>query len=201
MKIDAETAIDITLDEVALSDRYDSAADLAASCRPHERPAKAIESAAPEWMPSDETRAEIATMTPRNGPPHFSAVGVIEFAVFQRVKADTAIVEQLLRENYLPAEPLAIVAPAGGEAPDDVEAERCACPAALPEHPRLKKRRRPQTENVQRALKELYPDDIFPDQTIVPNANLCRKVRDKIKEAGGPIVSDDTIFRATNRRK
>jgi hypothetical protein len=93
------------------------------------------------------------------------------------------------RENSLPtipaAEPLAIGAPAGGEAPDDVEAERRACPAALPEHPRHKKRRRPQTENVQRALKELYPDDIFPDQTIVPNANLCRKVRDKIKEAGG----------------
>jgi hypothetical protein len=97
-KIDAETAIDISLDEAALSNRYDCA-DLAASCRPHERPAKAIESAAPEWMPSDETRAEIATMTPRNGPPHFPAVGVIEFAVFQRVEADTAIVEQLLRSR------------------------------------------------------------------------------------------------------
>jgi hypothetical protein len=73
-KIDVETAIDISLDEVTLRNRYDSAADLAASCRPHERPTKVIESTVPEWMPSDETRAEIAAMIPRNGPPRFPAV-------------------------------------------------------------------------------------------------------------------------------
>jgi hypothetical protein len=45
------------------------------------------------------------------------------------------------RENSLPAipaaEPLAIGAPAGDDAPDDVEAECRAWLAALPKHPRL----------------------------------------------------------------
>jgi hypothetical protein len=104
-KIDVETAIDITLDEVTLRNRCDSEADLVASCRPHERPAKVIETA-PEWMPSDETRARIAATIPRNGPPHFPAVD-IEFAVFQHVEADIACVERCLRESYLPAEGLA----------------------------------------------------------------------------------------------
>jgi hypothetical protein len=154
-KINADTAIEITLNEVTLRNRYDSAADLAASCRPHERPAKAIESAAPEWIPSDETLAEIAAMIPRNGPFRSPAVGVIEFAVFQRVEADTAIVEQLLRENYLPAEGLADEPLAGDEAPDAAETKFGAWLTGLPERPRLTREKARKNFNQGKAKSEI----------------------------------------------
>jgi hypothetical protein len=138
-KIDADTAIDITLDEITLRNSF-----------------------------------------PDGREP-------IDIAVFKRVHADPASVERWLAD-----EPRA----ASEEAQDHVEAE-----CQLPERPCPTKRRRPQTESVQLALKELYPDDIFPDQAIVPNANLCQKVGDKIKEAGRTTVSDDTILRVARRRK
>jgi hypothetical protein len=152
-KIDVDTAVDISLDEVALSNRYDSAADLDASWRPHERPTKVIESTAPEWMPSDETRAEIAAMIPRNGPPRFQAVDVIENAVFQHVEADIASVEQWLRENYLPAEPLAIGAP---------------------ETSAPKPRARPQRDKAKRLLQNMFPKDMPPKDKLPPGALIAK---------------------------
>jgi hypothetical protein len=61
-------------------------------------------------------------------------------------------------------------------------------------------RSQPGRERAQRVLNALYPDGP-PDQATVPNANLCGRVGDKLKELGLPAVSDDTILRAAGRRK
>jgi hypothetical protein len=58
----------------------------------------------------------------------------------------------------------------------------------------------PALESAQRAIEELYPGFV-PSQATERNAILCRKVSAKIKEAGLPEVSDDTILRAAGRRK
>jgi hypothetical protein len=172
MKIDAETEIDITLNEITLRHGY--------------------------VIPGDDG---------------------VEIARFKRVRADLASVEQCLRESILQAdhvvdEPTA----ASDETQDDVEAECREIKAAQGEASEPtgdnpapgkssfdevsvpRKRSRPPIESAQLAIKELYPGDI-PDQATVPNALLFRKVHAKIKEAGRPVVSDDTILRATGRRK
>jgi hypothetical protein len=59
---------------------------------------------------------------------------------------------------------------------------------------------RPAFERVQRIIDELYPTGV-PDQASEPNANLCRRVATKLKDAKLPAVSDDTILRAAGRRK
>jgi hypothetical protein len=72
----------------------------------------------------------------------------------------------------------------------------------LSHHDRLpeRARRRPALERAQRVINELYPDDDVPDQAAVPNSKLCYRVRQKLKEAHLPDVSDDTILRAAGRR-
>lgn len=62
------------------------------------------------------------------------------------------------------------------------------------------RRTRPTFDRAKKALKELYPDGV-PDQADLPNAVLCRQVGVKLREAGQPDVSDDTILRAAGRRK
>jgi hypothetical protein len=49
-------------------------------------------------------------------------------------------------------------------------------------------------------IRELYPEGV-PAQSAVPNTNLCRRVGEKLKQAGLPGVSDDTILRAAGRRR
>jgi hypothetical protein len=62
-----------------------------------------------------------------------------------------------------------------------------------------KRRSRPKLESAQRAIRELYPQGV-PEQSVVPNANLCRGVGEKLKQQGFPDVSDETILRAASRR-
>jgi hypothetical protein len=59
---------------------------------------------------------------------------------------------------------------------------------------------RPALERARGAIKELYPTGV-PAQAAEPNTNLCRRVGEKLKQAGLPEVSDDTILRAAGRRK
>jgi hypothetical protein len=66
--------------------------------------------------------------------------------------------------------------------------------------PRRHARRSPAVERARGALKELYPKGV-PDQVLEPNANLCRRVGEKLRQAGLLGVSDDTILRAAGRRK
>jgi hypothetical protein len=150
-KIDVETVIDIPLDEVTLRNRYDSPANLG----PHERPTKVIESTAPEWMPSDETRA---SMISRNGPPRFPAVDVIELAVFQRVEADRTGVIAWFNENVLPhgkqPAPLVNVADKPVQATD---AELAQTPSAV-EAPK-------QIPRMQAAILKLA-DKLWPDGNV-----------------------------------
>jgi 7-cyano-7-deazaguanine synthase in queuosine biosynthesis len=86
---------------------------------------------------------------------------------------------------------------------DGVEAESASGNedrgADVPEHPK-RRHGRPVFKRAQGIIKELYPDGL-PDQAIEPNANLCRRVGAKLKEAKLPDVSDDTILRAAGRRK
>lgn len=67
-------------------------------------------------------------------------------------------------------------------------------PAALPA------RSRPKFEGALRAIAEIYPGGL-PDQAAEPNSKLCRRVGEKLKAAGLPEVSDDTILRAAGRRR
>ena len=55
-------------------------------------------------------------------------------------------------------------------------------------------------ERARGLIKEVYPEGV-PGQAAEPNANLCRRVGEKLKHAGLPHVSDDTILRAAGRRK
>ena len=59
---------------------------------------------------------------------------------------------------------------------------------------------RPSFERAGRAIKQHYPDGV-PDQATEPNANLFRRVGEKLKQSGLPEVSNDTILRAAGRRK
>jgi 7-cyano-7-deazaguanine synthase in queuosine biosynthesis len=59
---------------------------------------------------------------------------------------------------------------------------------------------KPALERADGAIRELYPKGV-PGQAAEPNANLCRRVGEKLKQAGLPGVSDDTILRAAGRRR
>jgi hypothetical protein len=61
-------------------------------------------------------------------------------------------------------------------------------------------RSKPSYERALSVLKELYPCGV-PDQKNLPNAQLCRRVGAKLKDANLPDVSDDTILRAAGRRR
>jgi hypothetical protein len=72
-----------------------------------------------------------------------------------------------------------------------------------PTHERSQRGRRksqPARESARAAINELYPNGV-PGQAVKRNANLCREVGEKLKQAGQPGVSDDTILRAASRRK
>ena len=59
---------------------------------------------------------------------------------------------------------------------------------------------RPALDRAREAVNRLYPTGV-PDQATEPNAKLCRRIAEKLKEAGLSGVSDDTILRAAGRRK
>ena len=57
----------------------------------------------------------------------------------------------------------------------------------------------PTFERARIAIQELYPTGV-PQQAAEPNTILCRRVGQKLKQAGLPEVSNDTILRAAGRR-
>jgi hypothetical protein len=59
---------------------------------------------------------------------------------------------------------------------------------------------RPARERARGVIRELYPKGV-PGQDVEPNVNLCRRVGDKLKQAGLLGVSNDTILRAAGRRR
>ena len=61
-------------------------------------------------------------------------------------------------------------------------------------------RRRPARQRAQQAINELYPNGV-PDPATLPNALLCRRIGEKLKELRLPQVSDDTILRVAGRRR
>jgi hypothetical protein len=65
---------------------------------------------------------------------------------------------------------------------------------------RARGKSQPALERARGAIGELYPKGV-PEQAVEPNTNLCRRVGEKLKQAGLPGVSDDTILRASGRRK
>jgi hypothetical protein len=62
------------------------------------------------------------------------------------------------------------------------------------------KRGRPARDRAAQALLEIFESGV-PDQATEPNAELCRKVGNWLKERRLPDVKDDTILRAAGRRK
>lgn len=56
------------------------------------------------------------------------------------------------------------------------------------------------TDRARGVINKLYPTGV-PDQAAEPNANLFRRVGEKLKQDGLPGVSNDTILRAAGRRK
>lgn len=59
---------------------------------------------------------------------------------------------------------------------------------------------RPRFQAARRVIDEIYPNGV-PDQAVEPNSKLYRRVSEKLKQAGLPTVSDDTIERAAGRRR
>ena len=70
--------------------------------------------------------------------------------------------------------------------------------ASSPKKPKTKSQ--PAREGAKRAIQELYPEGV-PDQTVLPNATLCRRVGEMLKALKLPEVSDETILRAALRRR
>jgi 7-cyano-7-deazaguanine synthase in queuosine biosynthesis len=83
---------------------------------------------------------------------------------------------------------------------DEVEAAPEAAGHGAAERPRRRGKSQPALERARGAISELYPSG-DPGQAAEPNANLCRRVGEKLKQDGLPGVSDDTILRAAGRRK
>jgi hypothetical protein len=61
-------------------------------------------------------------------------------------------------------------------------------------------RSRPSRERAQKVIEELYPQSP-PSPADLPNALLCRRVGDRLKELRLGDVSDDTILRVAGRRR
>jgi hypothetical protein len=95
---------------------------------------------------------------------------------------------RVIDDVLLPREEVVQQWPAFGRAPlpDDLLAARA--------------RSRPKFQGALRAIGEIYPNGV-PDQATEPNSELCRRVSEKLKGAGLPPVSDDTILRAAGRRR
>jgi hypothetical protein len=64
---------------------------------------------------------------------------------------------------------------------------------------RHRRKSQPTLERARIAIQELYPTGV-PQQAAEPNTILCRRVGQKLKQAGLPEVSNDTILRAAGRR-
>jgi hypothetical protein len=62
------------------------------------------------------------------------------------------------------------------------------------------RRSRPTRDRAQQAIQQLYPQGV-PEPATLPNALLCRRVGEKLKELGLPQASDDTILRVAGRRR
>src|ERR1700730_11846223 len=89
--------------------------------------------------------------------------------------------EPVLRQNYLlPALPLVV----GGS----------------PEVPRRRRKSAPDRERALLAINALWPNGV-PDKIILHNSTLCKEVSAWLKKRGLPDVKDDTILRASKRRK
>jgi 7-cyano-7-deazaguanine synthase in queuosine biosynthesis len=86
----------------------------------------------------------------------------------------------------------------GAEA--EVESEPASAGSVTPERSQRRRKSQPAFERARGVINELYPDGV-PGQAAEPNSNLCRRVGEKLKQAGLPEVSDDTILRASGRRK
>jgi hypothetical protein len=89
----------------------------------------------------------------------------------------------------------------------DVTKAMCSPSARAPARTQLaskeapaRSRTRPALERAEQVIKLLYPEAL-PGQATVPNAILCRRAGEKLRELGLPDVSDDTILRAAGRRK
>jgi len=61
-------------------------------------------------------------------------------------------------------------------------------------------RSRPTRDRAQQAILQLFPQGV-PEPATLPNALLCRRVGEKLKELGLPQASDDTILRVAGRRR
>ena len=68
------------------------------------------------------------------------------------------------------------------------------------DRPAKRARSRPAFERAFGVIKKIYPSGV-PEQAAEPNAILCRRVAEKLKESRLRDVSDDTILRAAGRRK
>ena len=89
--------------------------------------------------------------------------------------------EPVLRQNYLlTALPLVV----GGS----------------PEVPRRRRKSAPDRERALLAINALWPNGV-PDKIILHNSTLCKEVSAWLKKRGLPDVKDDTILRASKRRK
>jgi hypothetical protein len=75
--------------------------------------------------------------------------------------------------------------------------------AAVPAQPASKagtmRRSQPTRKRAEDIIKELYPGGV-PEPPVLPNAILCRRVGEKLKQSRLPDVSNDTILRAAGRR-
>jgi hypothetical protein len=61
-----------------------------------------------------------------------------------------------------------------------------------------RKRSAPAFNRARRVIGELFPDGV-PDQGILPNAQLCRAVSERLKALRLPEVGDDSILRAAGQ--
>jgi 7-cyano-7-deazaguanine synthase in queuosine biosynthesis len=139
---------------------------------------------------------------------HARAIGDVLMAAVKTHSAElvnrSLPTSSLLMMTVLPG--AALVIPAIGKRADSLQAwiEAVeAAPEAAGHGPHERPRRgksKPALERARGAINELYPRGA-PGQAVEPNANLCRRVSENLKQAGLPDVSDDTILRAAGRRK
>jgi Queuosine biosynthesis protein QueC len=140
---------------------------------------------------------------------HARAIGDVLMAAVKTHSAElinrSLPTSSLLMMTVLPG--AALVVPAIGKRADSLQAWIEAVEAAPEaaghgphERPRRRGKSKPALERARGAINKLYPGGA-PGQTVEPNADLCRRVSENLKQAGLRDVSDDTILRAAGRRK
>jgi hypothetical protein len=75
-----------------------------------------------------------------------------------------------------------------------------AGPHRMPVKTNMAGRSRPTRDRAYQAIQALYPEGV-PDPMTLPNALLCRRIGQWLKERGLPGISDDTMLRVTGRRR